>query len=55
MKFQFEEKNGKYYIPAGLRILAKSANQVLSGHFSDKVRLEVGMRIVLEEIQFTIV
>ncbi len=37
-------------MPKGTEILAKCANQVLSGHFSDKVKLSVGMKIVLEEI-----
>lgn len=37
-----------FYVPKDTEILAKCANQVLSGHFSDKVRLRVGMKIVLE-------
>lgn len=42
------EGEGIFYVPKDTEILAKCANQVLSGHFSDKVRLRVGMKIVLE-------
>jgi len=31
-------------------VLAKNANQVLSGHMSDKIELGQNMKIVLEEI-----
>ena len=41
-----------YYIPKGVLILVKSANQVLDGHLSDKVLLRKGMKIVLEGIEF---
>ncbi len=37
-------------VPGGTEIVAKSANQVLSGHMSDKVKLEAGMRVQLEEL-----
>lgn len=48
--FELEVEDGMFYVPKGTEILAKCANQVLSGHFSDKVKLSVGMKIVLEEI-----
>lgn len=41
-------------MPGGVQILAKTANQVLSGHFSGKVRLGKGVRVVLEDLEFVV-
>ena len=51
-QIRISQKDKRFYFPAGLEILCKSANQVLSGHLSDKIKLEFGMQITLEELIF---
>ena len=43
-------KDGDFYLPANVQILAKTANQVISGHLSDKIMLASNMKIVLQGI-----
>ena len=45
-------KNHEFYLPPGVRIYVKTANQVINGELSDKVPLEEGMKVVLEECEF---
>ena len=40
-------KDGEFYLPENVEILAKTANQVISGHLSDKIKLKNNMKIVL--------
>ena len=53
-KIRMEVKDNKFYFPSSLEILCKTANQVLSGHLSDKIQLENGMEISLQEIKFEV-
>lgn len=50
----FNSKDNSFYLPENTDILAKTANQVLSGHMSDKVMLQKDMKVKLEGVEFEI-
>ena len=46
LEIKFEQNN--FYLPPNTQVLLKTANQVLTGHLSDKYLLEKDMKIVLQ-------